>query len=251
MSTNEFDLRALFESWPYDAEDNIRIVDGTDGRPVLQVRLPVGIEQYELDGRPDGSRPHDCESSLAYYKGRLANADAKGQADRFALAHEQCHELFEEGVLFYYRYLNLFQLKEWDRVIRDTGRNLEMFDFVKQYAAEEEDRLHLEQWRPYILRMNAVARAMIAVDGDDYDRALKIVRQTVTAIENLEDLDNPTFTFERDRSLNALRDLASHIDQTRPISPLERLERELQTAVEAQEFERAAKIRDKIRNLQA
>ncbi len=77
------------------------------------------------------------------------------------------------------------------------------------------------------------------------------MRQTVTAIENLEDLDNPTFTFERDRSLNALRDLASHIDQTRPISPLERLERELQTAVEAQEFERAAKIRDKIRNLQA
>ena len=43
---------------------------------------------------------------------------------------------------------------------RDTAtRNLRLFDFVHQHAHRKEDRHHLEQWRPYILRINAVARA--------------------------------------------------------------------------------------------
>ena len=45
-----------------------------DGREVMQVRLPLGIEQYELSGRPDGHRPHDAESAFDYHLERSQQA---------------------------------------------------------------------------------------------------------------------------------------------------------------------------------
>jgi len=48
------------------------VARGVDGRPIMQVRTPLGIEQYELDGRPDGRHPHDMESVLDFQHARLA-----------------------------------------------------------------------------------------------------------------------------------------------------------------------------------
>ena len=62
-------------------------------------------------------------------------------------------------------------------------------------------------------------------------------------------MDDETFTFERGRSLAALRDLADQIQQVRPLSNLERLEQQLRGAIDRQEFERAAELRDRIREL--
>ena len=126
---------------------------------MLQVRTPVGIEQYELEGRPDGQRPHNAESAFAFYQARFDRLKAASEEDEFRLNHTECVELFEESVLYYFRYLHLFQLKEWTLTARDTTRNLRVFDFVHHYAQRKEDRQHLEQWRPYILRMHTIARA--------------------------------------------------------------------------------------------
>ncbi len=244
------DLRALLQSWPFDPENSARIVRAADGREIMQIRTPLGIEQYELDSRPDGHRPHDTESALAYQRQRLSAAEATGQGAAFRLSAKECAELFDEGVLYYYRYLHLFQLKDWPRVVRDTERNLGLFELVHHHAKRAEDREHLEQWRPYILRMHAVARAMIEWEADHHAAALKVVRAALQQIEGLPDVEeNETFQFERRRSLEALRELAQQVEKTQPLSEMEMLERQLHTAVETQEFERAATLRDRIRNL--
>ena len=248
MSENA-DLRRLFDAWPYDPDNNVRLVRGDDGREIMQVREPLGIEQYELEGRPDGARPHGKESALDFHLERLTKARAREKEADFTLDPEHCAELFAEGVLYYYRYFHLFQLKDWKRVIRDTTRNLRLFDFVNRYADREEDQTNLEQWRPYITRMHAVARAMLELENGRHESALKIVRETGHKIETLTEMDNPTFKFERERSLTALRDMAEQIEKTKPVSQVERLEKELRAAVDAQEFERAAELRDKIRDL--
>ena len=62
-------------------------------------------------------------------------------------------------------------------------------------------------------------------------------------------MEDETFQFELQRSLTALRDLAAQLQRHKPVSELERLERELLQAIEAQEFERAATLRDRIRAL--
>ena len=158
-----FDLSPLLKSWPYDPENDARVVPGHDGREVLQVRTPVGIEQLEMVGRPDGVRPHDQESALEFQLQRLAKAKAAGNEAEFELDAEECAELFGEGTLYYLRYLRLFQLKRWAATVRDTTRNLRLFDFVRQYAAREEDQSYLEKWRPYIVRMNAAERLQAAL----------------------------------------------------------------------------------------
>ncbi len=246
-----FDLTALLKSWPYDPENTIRLIQCEDGREVLQVRLPMGVEQYEMDGRPDGEQPHGMESALHYYLAKKERAERRGEA--FSLSHEACVELINESTLYYYRYVHLFQIQDWARTDRDTARNLALFDFVRDYAEDPEDAASLEQWRPYILRMNAVARAMMAADQGRHLKAIDIVREAIDAIEALDEPDdeNPTFRVERDRSLEVLRSLELDLGASRPLSEMEQLEKELQEAVAEEDYEHAAELRDLIRVLKA
>jgi hypothetical protein len=243
------DIRRILEGWPYDPDKDARLTQGEDGREILQVRTPVGLEQYELDGRPDGTRPHGMESALEFYLQRLEDARAAGGDAEFKLGQHECNELFSEGTLYYFRYVRLFQLKDWTRTVRDTERNMRVFDMIHEYARREEDQQFLEKWRPYIIRVHATALAMIELEKRAYDSALRIANEGVQRIEALPDFDDETFQFERGRSLAALRELASQIEKNRPLSELERLELQLRRAIQRQEFERAAQLRDRIRDL--
>jgi hypothetical protein len=243
------DLRRILKAWPYDPEHDARIICGEDGREVLQVRTPLGLEQYEMDGRPDGLRPLGMESALEHHLHHLNQAKFAGREADFELDPEQCSAIFQEGTLYYFRYVRLFQLKDWARTVRDTARNLRAFDFLHHYARREEDQQFLEKWRPYVLRVNASAAAMLEVDKGAYDDASRVTREAIRHIESLEDLEDETFRFERERSLTALRELESQIQKNRPLSELEKLEHQLRRAIDTQEFERAARLRDRIREL--
>jgi UvrB/uvrC motif len=243
------DLRAVLESWPYDPENDTRLARGADGRQILQVRTPMGLEQYELDGRPDGARPHGKESALQFFLHKLEQARARGTESDFELAPRECSELFNEGTLYYFRYVRLFQVKDWARTIRDTARNMQVFDLVHRYARREEDRQFLEKWRPYILRVNSSAAVMLELQKGAYNSALRLTQDAVEKIQELEPQEDETFQFERERSLTALRELAAQIEKNRPLSQVERLENQLRRAIERQEFERAAQLRDRIRSL--
>jgi DNA-dependent RNA polymerase auxiliary subunit epsilon len=244
-------MRGWLSNWPYNPEDELRVFRGNHGREILQVRLPLGIEQYELEGRPDGHEPRGVESLLDFHLARLEAVKAKGEDDGFTLSPEECAELFQEGTLYYYRYLRLFQMRDWRRSIRDTARNLRLFDFIHRYAEREEDQMYLEQWRPYLIRMNAMAQSLYALETDKHDDALQIVRNAIGNIERLDEIDDDTFRHEKERSLHALQEMVEHIDEIRPVPELERLQRELDQAIALQAFERAATLRDRIRNLRS
>jgi hypothetical protein len=243
------DLRKLLKAWPYDAENDARLTKGEDGRPILQVRTPLGLEQYEMDGRPDGARPHGKESALEFFLQKFEKAKTAGKEAEFDLAPRECSELFHEGTLYYYRYVRLFQLRDWARTVRDTERNLRAFDLVHQHARREEDQQFLEKWRPYILRIQAAAAAMMQLEKGAYDKALKIAKQTLEKIEALAEIDDETFQFERERSIAAMRELIEQIEKRRPMSDIEKLELQLRRAIDRQEFERAAELRDRLREL--
>jgi hypothetical protein len=243
------DIRDLLEAWPFDPDNDARIVHGKDGREILQVRTPLGLEQIEMHGRPDGARPHEMTSALEFYQQKLARAEAAGSAAKFELNSQDCAELIGEGTLYYFRYLRLFQLHRWSDTVRDTARNLKLFDFIRRYAAREEDQQYLEKWRPYLVRMNTAASALQLLEKGDAPKALQIVQGGREQIEALEDLDDDTFQLERDRSLAALRELENQVQQRQPVSPVELLQRQLRHAIEQQEFERAAELRDRIREL--
>jgi hypothetical protein len=247
--SDSVDLRDALNSWPYDPENDARLARGKDGREILQVRTPLGLEQYELDGRPDGERPHGMESFLEYTLKNLEAAKASGTEAALELEPDDCGQLFTEGTLYYFRYVRLFQLKDWKRTMRDTARNLKVFDLVRQYARRPEDQTYLEKWRPYIIRVNTSAAIMLQLEAQNYDEAIRLARDAEEKIEALEEIDDETFQFEKERSLQALRELAAQIQKNRPLSELEQLEEQLRRAIDRQEFERAAQLRDRIRTL--
>jgi hypothetical protein len=244
-----FDLRDWVADWPYDTENYVRLVRGSDGREIMQVRTPIGIEQFELQDRPDGLRPHGMDSWLDYHRARLQEAETAGKGRALKLNAEECEELFEESILYYLRYLHLFHMRDWPRVIRDTTRNLGLFDFIHRHGKREQDRMHLEQWRPYLTRMNSVARTMLEWEAGRHAVALQILQEASTVIEGLTEIDSEAFQNERERALEAIRDLAAQVEKTQPLTELQTLERELHQAVESEQFERAATLRDRIRAL--
>ncbi len=246
------DLRGLLADWPYDPDRTIRMISGEDGRRKVQVRLPLGVEQYELDGRPDGARPYGRDSLLAYWEQRLSSHKRqRGSGSGFALPATACRGLREESLLYYYRYVVLFQVGEYGRAVRDTARNLRCMDLMAQYAASREDRSEFEQYRPYILRMNRASRALLAARRRQYDIALREVEIGIQAVEALPEREEMGFAFERHRSLEFLKGLAREIRQKRPVPLRERLQQRLRRAVQQEEYELAARLRDRLAELGA
>ena len=243
------DLTPLLSEWPYDSDHNVRIITADDGRNVLQVRQPLGIEQYELDGRPDGQRSEGFESSLDSFEHRLAEYQTTHGTDQgFELDPDDATHLQNEGVLYYYRYLLLFQLNDFDRVIRDTTHNLRICDLLERYAVDEEDAKAVLQFKPYIYRMNSISRAMSLMQQKQNQEARTVLEQAIDVIQEMKEVDTPAFQFERVRSVNYLRSALEQLEEV-PNDPVTRLKRELQDAVQAEDYERAARLRDHIQEL--
>src|SRR5438874_12076840 len=117
------DLNDLLSDWPHEpGQIKVRKILGSDGREKIQLRIDLGVIQMETMGRPDGQRPHGCESLLAFHKGRAKEREDLGET--YTLTAEQCGELQQEGIQYYHRYISLLQMNDFAGVVRDTQRNL-------------------------------------------------------------------------------------------------------------------------------
>lgn len=245
----------LLSDWPFDPENSTRKVIDEDGTERIQVRVDQGafqgILQMDLDGRPDGRRPHDQDFVLEHYRDKLDTLITdNGSDEEFTLSESDCEELFDESRRMYERYVFLLQIQDYDRVIRDTEFNMALFRFVNRYADREEDQLNLEKWWPYIIRIHAVARVMIAMQNEDFDASFTIIDEARDRIKDLDEVDAEEFRVEQRRSVQALDDLAKELDEKRPHTLFDQLKKELDQAIEREEFERAAKLRDRLRELE-
>ena len=181
------DLRAFLDAWRYDAGDNVRFDRAANGREIMVVRQRMGLEQYEVSGRPDGLRPHGEESALHFQLARLASARAAEAEEALKLSPAECAELFEEAALYDQRLRHFLRLRDWERAAGDSARNLRLLDFVSRHAEHAEDRAELEPWRPGTVRMNAIARAIPLFDHAHYDEALAIARAGLGSLDGADE----------------------------------------------------------------
>ena len=245
------DISDILEGWEYDPyEINVRFIQGKDGEEKLQLRLDLGVLQMELDGRPDGKRPFKMESLLQYYKKlEKKSIDKFGNSDHFKLDLDDLLKLQQESLQYYHRYLCLFQLEDFKRSERDTARNLEVIDFVIQYGESEEDVWNFVQYWPYIKMMNTRARAAQKLQKKEYDDSLKIIDEGIEEIRDYYIANELEDSIEDISEISFLVNWADSIKDSRPLSSRQRLEIQLERAINKQEFEEAAKIRDKLRTL--
>ena len=244
------DITRILREWDYDSENLVRIIKADDGREVLQARQPLGIEQYELQGRPDGLRPEGKICYVDVYLDRVRVFREKhGSDDGFSISKEDFQILQNEGILYYYRYLILFQIGDFQRTAADTDHNLAICDLMEKHGEREKDRQEALQYRPYILRINAISKAMISLNRQLTSAAVDIIESAIEVIKKMPPIDTPAFQFEKIRSINSLRATLKQVKEQK-VSPLDRLKAELDAAVESEEYEHAARLRDQIRDLE-
>lgn len=261
------DLTELLNEWPFQpGQINVRLIQGNDGEPRIQVRLDLGILQMFVDGRPDGTRPEGYDSLLEYHEARLdelhaaktMEASVEGEEDDLPevdpeqlriLSPEDCRLLREEAVQYYHRYIALLVLEDYEGVARDTSRNLRVLDLIAEHAETEEDRRSMEQNRPYIMMMRARALASLALKHDEPKAAVHAIEQGVEALRQYFTDRGAAEAFETSGEVAMLREMRDALVPKLPLSQRAELRQRLEAAIAAENYELAAILRDELRLL--
>jgi hypothetical protein len=250
------DISHILAGWPYEPDTtSVRIVRGDDGEEKIQLRVDLGLMQMQFHGRPDGLRPKGHESWLDYYQSQQHLHDGDNpDSTPFLLEPEDCAELLREGVQYYHRYLSFWHLRRFELCARDTKRNLALFAFVREHARREPDKLQFDQWRPYVTMMHTKAVATPLVELRQIEAARRVVERGIAQIKEFLAEYGQTHRAKHCSELVHLERWLKKLNERQPTAAemyassdrLAQLRAELESAIAAERFEDAAKIRDEI-----
>jgi hypothetical protein len=240
MAARPQDIDQILRTWPYKVGViSARRIHAEGGREVIQMRIEMGIIQMETTGRPDGVRPDDADTYLEYLIRRSEASD-----DPPPLSEEECAELDREFVQFYHRRICWLALREFGRAVLDADHTLTMMDFAKAHSPHEQWTTSHEQYRSFVLFHRTQAAALQALEQAGPDAAVEQIDHGLRQIrESLGDIELEE-QFDQDEQVAQLLQLKQwlreeyHVGQT--------LEEQLAEAVAAEQYERAAQLRDQI-----
>ena len=247
-----FDISNLLENWDYQpGQIIVRKFTGRDGQAKIQLRVDLGLLQMNVHGRPDGKKPMGHASLFEYHETRLKkHMEEHGSDDAFVLKAEDCAKLQLEALQFHHRYICLLELQDYEGVVRDTNRNLSVFDFVARYAESEELAWALQQFRPQLLLIQVRARASEKLAGKRYREAIQDVERGIGEIRQFYS-ETGRNDIEHSAEVQYLENWIGEINSSRPLTKREKLELALHEAVRQEDYEKAAEMRDKLKSLPA
>ncbi len=253
------DLNAVVGNWEFDPIDearNVRRVVGDDGRPKIQIRVRNGLIQWEASGRPDGTQPFGKPSLLDHYQ-ELINARGSGlKSKRFKLTRKQYAEVAEEMMDYYNRRVIFFQLGDYEGALHDAYHNLALMDIVRDHVDDKKAVMSHEKYRAFVLMDYTRAGAMIALEAGHPRHALDEIDKGMAEIKHFYHQHHRTDLVSSSQELQVLEDLKAQLRQKFNI-PLTRkevlahLRHAKDRAIEKEDYEKAAKLRDQIKHLEA
>ena len=249
------DISSIVSGWPYDANEvSARWIQAADGTRKVQLRLDLGVFQMEVEGRPDGSRPRGALSMRDYYIEEEKRSP--GNALPSQLDFDACSELQQEVMQYYYRIMAFYALGDFAGVVRDSDHNLDLIDIVSEYAMDDEVAWQFMQLYPYMRMMNARARTELCLQDSLFPEAAAIVTEALGDLEsffaeNYEPANDDWSPVPPPPELESMRELLAQIDRRRPRSEAETLKEELARAVELENYEKAAFLRDQLKTIKA
>ncbi len=230
------DIYDILKNWSYEqGKLNARLIEADDGRPLIQIRIELGLIQMEMTGRPDGLLQDGYPTLLAL----LEDRGVWGGVDP-----EMCRRLREEGVQRSHRSAALFALGKWEAVIQDCDENIELFDLCRDNAKEKLDRDALEQFRAAVIAMRARAGAEWAIEGGQPSKAIEAVD---SGLEELREAIGEGW--ESSNEVQLLRGMREVLVPQLPPSERADLQERLAAAISAENYELAAILRDELRLL--
>ncbi len=249
-----FDISHLLEQWEYQpGQVVVRRFIGKDGIEKIQLRVDLGLLQMNAHGRPDGKRPFGHPSLLDYYLTKMQQYAKKhhGSEEGFRLKAEDCSKLQLEALQYHHRYICLLQLEDYAAVLRDTERNLKLFEMVEARADSEDLAWSLQQFRPQVLMINTRAKATIKLKNEDFPTAIREIEAGLERLRDFYEHHSRQDLLEQSAEIHALQHWLEEVNTRRPLSKREQLEIDLHEAVKKEDYEKAARVRDALRNLKS
>lgn len=247
-----FDISGILEHWDYEpGKVVVRKFKAKDGTEKLQLRVDLGLLQMNAHGRPDGKHPFGKVSLLEHYESQLEKFKLENEGDDkgFTLKPEDISKLQQEAIQYHHRYICLFQLEEFEAVIRDADRNLKVFDFAQQYAESDDFAWALQQFRPQLLMMRVRANGAMALKQNDFDAVVAIIEEGLEEIRQFYRDQERSDLLDQSGEIISLEAWLEEIRSKRPLSAREKLENALNEAVQNEDYEKAAQVRDALKNL--
>lgn len=262
------DIDEALRGWPYDPElDEVeaREILARDGRTVLQIRVDLGVLQMELDGRPDGARPRGFSTYLDYlrhrskFRKKRRSQPVETGPVGWAMSAEHCSEADRELVQFYHRRVALLTLQHYDRALRDADHSLALMDFIADFGPNPDYVDRHERLRGGIIFDRTQASAALSLERTSPEEAIDAIRDGIDRLERharnleteeIEEFDPSELTGELETPALAyverLRRLESEVRHHFEVPKT--LREQLDEAVDQEDYEKAARLRDQIRS---
>ena len=236
------DIDPLLKQWHFQpGEVNARLVRARNGREVIQMRVDMGVLQMETDLRPDGLRPNGAETYYDYLVGEVVR-----EGDAFRLTKEQCAEADREFVQYYHRRLCWLSLRDYHRAARDADHSLAFMDFVREHSPDEEWTLSHEQYRPFVLFHRVQAAALAALEDGGAEGAIHELNSGLARFRELFARYDAEEQYGEDELVRRLEEMRDSVRRRYEVGPT--LDEQLADAIRSEDYERAARIRDRMRD---
>jgi len=165
------DIDEALHGWPYEPEtgEGRRSRDSSPGtgENVLQIRIELGLLQLEVEGRPDGVRPHSFptfprlppppgldEKLCPEWRQIPLEHVARNTAPR-PIARSSNSPTGGWAWL---------SLQRYDKALQDANHSISLMDFVRKYASDVDYVANLERLRGLVLLHQAQASVAIALE---------------------------------------------------------------------------------------
>jgi hypothetical protein len=241
------DIDDALAGWPYEPEPGetlAREIRARDGRTVVQVRQELGMLQMEVEGRPDGLRPHGFRTYLDFLRHRAAS---RGLGPAWSLSRDHWVEVDREFVQFYHRRMAWLALQKYDRMLMDADHTLALMDFLRRHCDDEEYVSSHERFRGLVLFHRTQAAAALALERRRPDQAVDAVREGAQRLAEHQRACEEDFGAEdlpNEALLEQLRMLEREIRKNFEVGKT--LREQLDEAIADEDYERAAELRDQI-----
>jgi hypothetical protein len=213
----------------------------------IRIVTQRGIFYFNIDGRPDGG-----DSVLSRFIKEKA-LHARESFEAFTLSDYDVQSLSEEAFLYRLRREYFLKVGDYVRAIRDVNTGIQIIELITLHAENPELRIFFIQFRPDQEIFKRTAEAKLAIQQKDYALARQRIELAASFVREFAQLHGEVFPESwQQKRLEQLKEVYDEFGEKweNDLSPLRNslpsIEQQLKIAIEMEDYERAAELRDMI-----
>ena len=250
-------LLDYFEDRAAAAQDQIELGDHGPDLTDSGLLPPPGEPRGESFERPEGKsrrstrRDAEAEDDDATPERPSGRGEGGEQDERaFTLSAEECAQIRDEAAQYVQRCIACMAVDEYSRALRDAARNLRAISLCAHLAHDDADRQALEPYRGQLLVLKTKALAAMAMGHEETNAAIYVIDDGLESLRRWFTDRGAPKAFEDSAEVEALREMRAALAPAKPaVSQRSELQRRLQEAIAAENYELAAILRDELRQL--